>query len=103
MSLSCPGMGHLFRQSHLSLDYLSRLGHHFSARKKTETFYVDGHERVESMLFVEARNNFCRWYLKMEVCCCRWVQLTLKREQVDCLVEAIDLPPSLFASGFVQI
>jgi hypothetical protein len=70
--------------------YLSMLGHHFSGRKKT--YYVDGHERVD---VVEARNKFCRWYLKMEVRCYRWVQLT--RAQVDSLVEAGDL---LFASGY---
>jgi hypothetical protein len=97
-------MGHLFRQSHLSLDYLSRLVHHFSARKKTETFYVDGHERVESMLFVEARNNFCRWYL---VCKDGGALLSLGTVDVDTRTGRLfgrgGRPTSLFASGFVQI
>ena len=60
--------------------YLQQLSYSYTAKKKT--WYVDGHERKDVVL---DRIEFCKEYLKLELRCHRWVQLTL--EQATKLVD----------------
>ena len=55
-------------------NWMNKFGFKYQPRRKT--FYVDGHERPET---VEYRKGYITRYLKNEIRCHRWIQIPLQR------------------------
>ena len=55
-------------------NWMNKFG--FKYRPRRKTFYVDGHERPET---VDYRKGYITRYLKNEIRCHRWIQLPLQR------------------------